>query len=70
MWSTSSTRCPAGVQGAELQIDPVKCRLHAVRAHLPGAISGTVRQPHTIDTAKCVKCGACIEVQIGAISKG
>ena len=36
-----------------------------------GAISGTVRQPHTIDTAKCVKCGACIEkCKFGAISKG
>ena len=36
-----------------------------------GAITGTVRQPHVIDTAKCVKCGACMEkCKFGAISKG
>ena len=26
-----------------------------------GAISGTLKQPHAIDTAKCVKCGVCLE---------
>ena len=26
-----------------------------------GAISGTVKQPHVIDQAKCIKCGACID---------
>ena len=26
-----------------------------------GAISGAVRQPHTIDTTKCIKCGVCVE---------
>jgi NADH-quinone oxidoreductase subunit F len=24
------------------------------------AISGEIRKPFTIDTAKCIKCGACI----------
>ena len=38
-----------------------------MRAHLParvcpvGAISGEIRKPHTIDTSKCIKCGACVE---------
>ena len=26
-----------------------------------GAISGSVKQPHSIDPAKCLKCGACME---------
>ena len=26
-----------------------------------GAISGTVKKPHVIDTSKCIKCGACME---------
>ena len=35
-----------------------------------GAISGTVKQPHVIDNAKCVKCGACMDkCKFGAISK-
>ena len=25
-----------------------------------GAISGTVREPHVIDTQKCIKCGVCL----------
>ena len=25
-----------------------------------GAISGTVKQPHSIDQSKCIKCGACV----------
>ena len=55
------------------KIDPVKCKgcTLCARTCPAGAISGTVRQPHTIDTAKCVKCGACIEkCKFGAISKG
>ena len=36
-----------------------------------GAISGTVKNPHTIDTTKCIKCGACMDnCKFGAISKG
>ena len=35
-----------------------------------GAISGEVKKAHTIDTSKCLKCGACIEkCRFGAISK-
>ena len=35
-----------------------------------GAISGTVKQQHSIDTSKCVKCGTCIEkCRFGAIIK-
>ena len=35
-----------------------------------GAISGSVKQPHSIDPAKCLKCGACMEkCKFGAISK-
>ena len=26
-----------------------------------GAISGTVKNPHVIDTGKCIKCGVCME---------
>ena len=26
-----------------------------------GAISGSVKQPHVIDTTKCIKCGVCME---------
>ena len=68
-------RCPAGVCSKlrVYSIDPVKCKgcTLCARTCPAGAISGTVRQPHTIDTAKCVKCGACIEkCKFGAISKG
>ena len=49
-------RCPAGVCKALLnyKIDPVKCKgcTLCARTCPAGAISGTVRQPHTIDTAK------------------
>ena len=35
-----------------------------------GAISGTVKEQHVIDTTKCLKCGACIEkCRFGAIIK-
>lgn len=35
-----------------------------------GAISGKVREQHVIDTAKCIKCGACISsCRFAAISK-
>ena len=34
------------------------------------AISGKVKEPHVIDTAKCIKCGACIDnCAFGAIVK-
>ena len=35
-----------------------------------GAISGTVKNPHTIDASKCVKCGVCMDTcRFGAIIK-
>ena len=58
-------RCPAGVCKALLHYEIVadKCRgcTACARVCPVGAISGTVKQPHTIDVNKCIKCGACIE---------
>ncbi|MBR6744539.1 MAG: 4Fe-4S binding protein, partial [Clostridia bacterium] len=35
-----------------------------------GAISGKVKNPHVIDTSKCIKCGVCISgCKFGAIVK-
>ena len=67
-------KCPAGVCKALLsyEIDKEKCRgcTLCARQCPAGAISGTVKSPHTIDKAKCVKCGACMEAcKFGAISK-
>lgn len=67
-------RCPAGVCKSLLSyvIDPVKCKGCTLCSRVcpAGAISGSVKNPHSIDTAKCLKCGACIEkCKFGAISK-
>ena len=67
-------KCPAGVCKNLLQyvIDPDKCKgcTACARKCPVGAISGTVKQPHTIDPAKCIKCGACMATcKFGAISK-
>ncbi len=67
-------KCPAGVCKSLLQykIDPEKCKgcTACARKCPVGAISGTVKNPHTIDTAKCIKCGACMATcKFGAISK-
>ena len=57
-------RCPAGVCQDLLtyKIIDLKCKgcTACARGCPVGAISGTVKQPHTIDTAKCIKCGACM----------
>ena len=57
-------RCPAGVCKALLHYEIVadKCRgcTACARVCPVGAISGSVKQPHTIDVNKCIKCGACI----------
>ena len=58
-------KCPAGVCKSLMQykIDPDKCKgcTLCARKCPVNAISGTVKQPHVIDTAKCIKCGACID---------
>jgi NADP-reducing hydrogenase subunit HndC len=58
-------KCPAGVCKSLLKyvILEDKCKGCTVCArNCPvGAISGTVKKPHVIDTKKCIKCGACIE---------
>lgn len=67
-------RCPAGVckKLVSYEVDPAKCHgCTACARQCPvGAISGKVREPHTIDKSKCIKCGACLETcKFGAISK-
>ena len=67
-------KCPAGVCKNLLTFRIVedKCKgcTKCARNCPVSAISGTVKQPHVIDTAKCIKCGACIEnCAFGAIIK-
>lgn len=58
-------KCPAGVCKDLLQYTIIEDRCKGctacARVCPAGAIEGTVRSPHTIDTTKCLKCGACIE---------
>ncbi len=67
-------RCPAGVckdlLSYEIQADKCKGCTACERVCPAGAISGSVKNPHTIDKSKCLKCGACIEkCRFGAIIK-
>ncbi len=66
-------RCPAHHCQALLQyVITDKCRgcTACARVCPAGAISGTVKQQHVIDPAKCLKCGACMEkCRFGAIIK-
>jgi len=58
-------KCPAGVCKNLLRYvileDKCKGCTACSRVCPVGAISGAVKQPHVIDTSKCIKCGACIE---------
>ncbi|MEG0767046.1 MAG: NADH-ubiquinone oxidoreductase-F iron-sulfur binding region domain-containing protein, partial [Clostridia bacterium] len=66
-------RCPAHHCQSLLQyVIGDKCRGCTLCAKVcpVGAISGTVREQHVIDTSKCIKCGSCVEkCRFGAISK-
>ena len=59
-------KCPAGVCKALLsyEVQADKCRGCTVCArNCPtGAVSGSVKQPHSIDQSKCIKCGVCMSV--------
>lgn len=66
--------CPAGVCQDLLtyKIIDLRCKgcTACARGCPVGAISGTVKQPHSIDTTKCIKCGACMaKCKFGAIIK-
>ena len=68
-------RCPAGVCKRLVRFSILEDRCKGctacARACPVGAISGEVRKPHSIDTAKCIKCGACLETcRFNAIVKG
>ncbi len=68
-------RCPAGVckRLVRFSILEDQCKgCTACACACPvGAISGEVRKPHSIDPAKCIKCGACLETcRFNAIVKG
>lgn len=58
-------KCPAGVCKKLLSytIAEDKCKgcTACARKCPVGAISGAVKQPHTIDTTKCIKCGVCVD---------
>lgn len=67
-------KCPAGVcrKLITYKIDPVKCKGCTLCArNCPAdAISGEVKEAHSIDNSKCIKCGTCIEkCRFGAIYK-
>lgn len=57
--------CPAGVckdlVTYEIVSDKCKGCTLCSRVCPVGAVSGTVKNPHSIDKSKCIKCGACIE---------
>ena len=67
-------KCPAGVckklVSYEIVADACKgCTLCSRKCPV-GAISGTVKNPHVIDTTKCIKCGVCMDsCKFGAIIK-
>ncbi len=67
-------KCPAGVCKSllsyEIQADKCKGCTACARKCPVGAISGEVKNPHTIDKTKCIKCGVCMATcKFGAIVK-
>ena len=67
-------KCPAGVCKKLLSYEIIedKCKgcTACARVCPVGAISGSVKNPHSIDKSKCIKCGACMEkCTFGAIIK-
>ncbi|MGN1122825.1 MAG: NADH-ubiquinone oxidoreductase-F iron-sulfur binding region domain-containing protein [Eubacterium sp.] len=67
-------KCPAGECSRliEYSIDEASCKGCTIcaRSCPVGAISGSVKNPHTIDTEKCIKCGKCISsCRFGAVIK-
>ncbi len=67
-------KCPAGVCKALLNYKIIadKCKgCTLCKKVCPvDAIEGSVKNPHTIDISKCIKCGACMEkCKFGAIIK-
>ncbi len=58
-------KCPAGACKSLVNfvVIPELCKgcTKCARNCPVDAIEGTVKQPHVIDTAKCIKCGACVD---------
>jgi len=58
-------KCPAGQCSALLNyvIEPELCKgcSKCAKQCPVGAITGEIRNPFVIDTAKCIKCGACMD---------
>ena len=58
-------KCPAGQCKAlvSFEIDPEKCKgcTKCARMCPVGAITGNLKEAHSIDTTKCIKCRACID---------
>ncbi len=68
----SEKKCPAGECAALRQflIDPEKCKgcTLCARKCPVGAISGNVKEAHTINTEKCIRCGQCKDAcRFGAV---
>lgn len=58
-------KCPAGVCKSllsyEIEADKCKGCSKCARQCPVGAITGEIKKPYTIDKAKCIKCGACLD---------